>query len=1045
MRVANGSKCSQDVPVRVDGIEVLKALPEAEDPSEEEENSIQGQFLGSLKVPEKFRPASEAQAEELGQGSWYQIAADRVALREGPSLGAAAVSSLRRGASLELFGWDETRTWRKCLEPRTMLQAWVLLEHPELGPLLRPSSSSGTGWRPMPLCDAAAEGRLEDMRHFLLDTQAAGTVDWQGRSPLALSASCNQLSCTVRLLEAGADAREALEDCERRHEELDVLPAALLTAMAGGKANQSALQLLLKRLDPPERNVAEAMLNRREPRGAFARDQHFPRVVMAAPVPGTCIRVLLRPETKGEGVWADVIRREKGTPHDVFFCETVESPLRKFRFCPEDVEKGQDEKVFKWSDAKEPKEKIEFMQSEIERMQKELVGGQLWLLDETVKKEDIQKEIEKLMEKSAADEELRKHVGGLLRRHAGSDEFWSAAEVLAGFLDKVNKSAEEFKEMITNAPPPELVQSDEYQCYAEFCCRKCGRAWQTILAWGVYDLQNKYKCDCLTAGTRRRRFHEVRVDEERLATVGCIHTLLNWYDLTQDRVTRMKWIPVDGAGPPQQGCQNCHAWNKATVCEIFWDQPGHGRHKPERCPKCRWRGEWCAGSFHRADVLLRYRVFSELITPGMEWSKSESGLETEFRYKGYRVLLQIRPYLFIIPQHREARTSTGQKEHLLRGDRIPAGADPVKLLLRLALERMHLGRTDDESLFDDAEATMGCKLYGPWRAYSLYGRRNDYGERHGVVYYKPRGWVKRRIKVEAAEWEKIKDWPILWHGTSLEHAAEIVFTSLRKPGEGGCRIVHGQAGSTTKTTIYLSPALGVSSHPVYSRFFELKKGQLWVQVVFQCKARPGSWQVRNSTLGGVRHWPRQLQIDQNFKTHENLEFLVEDPADVVVTGLMFRQFGPAADASICGDLVKQVNDRNGGGAKAAGYSMNKTDLKEAMNQAFEEEAATEAPDSPEPPEPKRTEEGELYEVVYEAIWVRQVPDGKGQKLTKRMKQDRFRLLRFDETGNWGQLKVVLAEGDAEGWVMLTHPELGPLVRKCQDDDDRGGLLKPEEL
>eukprot|EP00913_Durusdinium_trenchii_P000317 g290.t1 len=124
----------------------------------------------------------------------------------------------------------------------------------------------------MPLCDAAAEGRLEDMRHFLLDTQAAGTVDWQGRSPLALSASCNQLSCTVRLLEAGADAREALEDCERRHEELDVLPAALLTAMAGGKANQSALQLLLKRLDPPERNVAEAMLNRREPRGMNKTD-----------------------------------------------------------------------------------------------------------------------------------------------------------------------------------------------------------------------------------------------------------------------------------------------------------------------------------------------------------------------------------------------------------------------------------------------------------------------------------------------------------------------------------------------------------------------------------------------------------------------------------------------------------------------------------------------------------------------------------------------------------------------------------------------------
>ena len=94
-----------------------------------------------------------------------------------------------------------------------------------------------------------------------------------------------------------------------------------------------------------------------------------------------------------------------------------------------------------------------------------------------------------------------------------------------------------------------------------------------------------------------------------------------------------------------------------------------------------------------------------------------------------------------------------------------------------------------------------------------------------------------------------------------------------------------------------------------------------------------------------------------------------------------------------------------------------------------------------------------------------------------------------------RLQVVLSEGEVEGWVMLHHPDLGELIRtrhigtvsnrqtasrsfasslkcrfqdvlrrirpsalqwksltgsslpcrRCEDDDDRGGLLKPEEL
>ncbi|CAE7512955.1 unnamed protein product, partial [Symbiodinium sp. CCMP2456] len=131
-------------------------------------------------------------------------------------------------------------------------------------------------------------------------------------------------------------------------------------------------------------------------------------------------------------------------------------------------------------------------------------------------------------------------------------------------------------------------------------------------------------------------------------------------------------------------------------------------------------------------------------------------------------------------------------------------------------------------------------------------------------------------------------------------------------------------------------------------------------------------------------------------------------------------------------------------------------------------AATDVPDSPQRPElpgalgavakaaevqteaersaPKATPKlGVLYEVVYDAIWIRREPNAKGDKLTKRVKNDRLRVLGLDETQNWGKVHVNVREGELEGWVMLQHEELGELIRTCADDDDEGGLLKPASL
>lgn len=159
---------------------------------------------------------------------------------------------------------------------------------------------------------------------------------------------------------------------------------------------------------------------------------------MSVPVPGTCIRVLLNPAKTGPGVWADVIQREG----DTFLCQTVDDPIRLFRFCPEDVRNRRDEKVVKWSDAKEPEEKMDFMMSEIKRMQDALFDGKLWLLNTEVmkvpgfitdqsqlrlkavildesagpsKREMMRDEVEKFMERGAANEDWVVCVRGVLR------------------------------------------------------------------------------------------------------------------------------------------------------------------------------------------------------------------------------------------------------------------------------------------------------------------------------------------------------------------------------------------------------------------------------------------------------------------------------------------------------------------------------------------------------------------------------------------------------------------------------------------------------
>lgn len=264
------------------------------------------------------------------------------------------------------------------------------------------------------------------------------------------------------------------------------------------------------------------------------------------------------------------------------------------------------------------------------------------------------------------------------------------------------------------------------------------------------------------------------------------------------------------------------------------------------------------------------------------------------------------------------RPPPGADEHEI----VPQGIQTLKqallaLLALLALDR-HDGSDEDSTVspgpLDFAEDGVRSEFEDVIQAF-LVGEQHDpdfdrvysperqsYGFRGGQEYFKPAGWSYYAIRVE--DFERIKDWPVAYHGTSNKHAPSILAHGLRPPGEAGVRMKHGSSGSRGRPTLYLSKSICVAAHPVYSRFCLLEPGR-YAQIVFKCRVRPNSFRTQRNTLGR-KHWDPLLQMDPDHADNDGLEWLVSRHEDVQLTGLMVREFGPLADASRYGPLVRHV-------------------------------------------------------------------------------------------------------------------------------------------
>eukprot|EP00929_Paragymnodinium_shiwhaense_P061420 TRINITY_DN30679_c0_g2_i1.p1 TRINITY_DN30679_c0_g2~~TRINITY_DN30679_c0_g2_i1.p1 ORF type:complete len:816 (-),score=84.49 TRINITY_DN30679_c0_g2_i1:113-2560(-) len=190
--------------------------------------------------------------------------------------------------------------------------------------------------------------------------------------------------------------------------------------------------------------------------------------------------------------------------------------------------------------------------------------------------------------------------------------------------------------------------------------------------------------------------------------------------------------------------------------------------------------------------------------------------------------------------------------------------------------------------------------YAP-KAYNTYA---------GVPYFRPDGWWQLQVKPFCAagyekrsiSFQEIDRWPVAYHGTPCESLAAILKAALRKSSEVPDVVRrHGGCGAGPTGSIYLSPSLWYSSHPVYSKLKKLGP-ERWVQVVLKVRVRPGSYRTQRSTLAAW-HWDPELAIDPNRRSLNGMEWLLDGNSlarsDAVVVGVMLREIGQNADPLIC--------------------------------------------------------------------------------------------------------------------------------------------------
>ncbi|CAK0895900.1 unnamed protein product [Prorocentrum cordatum] len=306
-----------------------------------------------------------------------------------------------------------------------------------------------------------------------------------------------------------------------------------------------------------------------------------------------------------------------------------------------------------------------------------------------------------------------------------------------------------------------------------------------------------------------------------------------------------------------------------------------------------------------------------------------SGLETTFTFRGVEIGVRLEPHPFALEEPvfqlgQRARNTRGSKHSMfdaafkLLNDRRMHDESPQNLAEALLLfnSANECGNDGDPTAELAASAAASASLLDSMqdrlssvnrRAEQRNGIANLLMDQYGVhsepIVRDPMGWVRFPI-------ERQDDWPgdRCYHGTSAHNMVPVLLAGLRLP-RGRDDIAHGASGSSGVPTIYCSPSWHYAAHPVYS---PLHRGPKWphvpeaFQMVFECAVQPGTYKKQAGTLGN-KHWDRDIRIDPDRPTLRDLEYLVTDPVNIRLTGVLFRMFGRDIDEDLYDSLPKSLN------------------------------------------------------------------------------------------------------------------------------------------
>lgn len=218
--------------------------------------------------------AFETSFLEPGTGAMYEVVRDSGTVsRSMPSQVAKIENVKDRGDTIELFGWDETLKWRRCLDKIAghYLTGWMLLDHPDVGPLVRPVGFPVVRWagKPLhPMCAAIFENDLELVKKLITEYPYEEFPIQGGPSSIEMAVHWGRLDCCVLFLDAGADVSRGLSESEtsligkQTESENAHLARVLLRALSGGDFHALELEAAMELLSPEGQVLADRLFDR---------------------------------------------------------------------------------------------------------------------------------------------------------------------------------------------------------------------------------------------------------------------------------------------------------------------------------------------------------------------------------------------------------------------------------------------------------------------------------------------------------------------------------------------------------------------------------------------------------------------------------------------------------------------------------------------------------------------------------------------------------------------------------------------------------------